>query len=124
VLAHPGTRAGRHEAGHRGHVQRGHPPSGGTARPDDVDAAVGELERLGGVEHGAHHPRQLVDGLTLHAQGDDDRRDLGRGRPPLEDLAEDGAGFVAGQVAVGEEGPEEPRPPAVLVEAAHGEVRP
>ena len=51
-----------------------------------------------GLEHGVDHPRHLVDGLALHAQGDDVGGDLGVGGVAGQDLGHGRVGLIGGQV--------------------------
>ena len=53
---------------------------------DDVDGPVrpapsGSGHQVGRGQHGVEHPAQLVDGLALHPQGDDEGRRTGPGWP-------------------------------------------
>ena len=70
------------------------------AGADDVDHRPVHVERhaIGGGEHGIDQAPQLLDGLALHAQSDDEPRDLGVARRAGEDLGHRGLGLVSGEI--------------------------
>ena len=85
VLHDARARARRDERGHRRHVDRARAVAAGAAR---VDRAVGDVHRRAEAVHRAHERGELVVGLALRAQRDDERRrparrrrDLRRSRP-------------------------------------------
>jgi hypothetical protein len=97
VLAHLHAGPGDDERRDRGHVDR---MTAVTARAAGVDYASHVLQghRLGGSVHGLQEPDDLVDGLALHPEGDDERRDLGGGGVSGEYLAHGRRRVLGGDV--------------------------
>jgi hypothetical protein len=89
------------------------------AGADDVDDRPGDVEghALGRAQHGIDHAPQLVDGLALHAQGDDEPGDLHVGGGPGQDLGHRRPSLGGGEVVTPTQRPEHGGPAAHLVKA-------
>ncbi len=87
VLADRDAGAGDDEGRHRRHVDRVRPVATGADHVDRPPAQlVVEGHQLGSGEHRVEQTGQLVGGLPLRPQGDDEPDQLRRGRPPAEDV--------------------------------------
>ena len=115
VLAHGHAGTGHDQGRHRRTLiecDRSPPvPTTSTAR---VAHVVGQLDELGRRQHGVEQPGQLVGGLALGPQGDDESDQLGRRRLAGQDRGHRRAGLDCGQVAPGEQLGEQAGPTAVL----------
>ena len=99
VLRDLGAGGRRDERSRRGHVERMRRVSAGA---DDVDHVVGILHRHRGGEfaHDLCRRRELADRFLLHAQADDEARDLRRRQLSAHDLAHDVEHLVVEHLAV------------------------
>ena len=117
VLADGDTGAGDDDRRHRRDVDR---VGAVTAGADHVDGASAQLlaerHQFGRAEHGVEQPRQLVGGLALGPQGDDEADQLGRRGAAGEDRGHRRAGLLGAEVAPSEQLAQQARPAAVLGE--------
>ena len=119
VLAHTGTGARDHEAGHGRDVERVSLPYRRAAGAHDVDRGgrvLTQVERRRGAEHRPHHACHLGHRLALHTQGDDERRDLRGRRLAAQDLGHAASVCSAVSSVALREGTKDARPPAELIE--------
>src|SRR5665811_1530352 len=77
-----------------------------SARPDDVDDGNPDVDRHRRGPHRLDEPGHLLDGLTLDAQGHDERRDLRRRRLPGHDLGHRRPRILSREILAGGQGSE------------------
>jgi hypothetical protein len=100
VLGQRAARAGGDQGG-GGRDVEGRAPAAGAGGVEQVVAPAGHGR--GQRAHGARQARELLDGLALGAQRDEEGRDLGLGGVAGHDLGEDRGGLLLGEVVAGRE---------------------
>ena len=86
----------------------------GPARANDVDGAIGQIQRGRDLQHGIGQPEDLLGGLALDPKSDDERCDLGVGGGTGEDLRHRGLRLLFGKVLVIRQMAQQCRPPREL----------
>ena len=101
VLGHPRTCAGGHDRGHGRDVHR---HGAVTAGADHVEQPAGDVDLGRLLIHRGDQSGDLLDGLTLGAQGHREAGDLGRGRLSGKDLPHRPGRLVGAEVGACHEG--------------------
>ena len=120
VLAHGHAHGRGHQGGQRRHVDR---VAAVATRADDVDHARrqrgGQVHPFGHGQHGVEQARELLDGLALQPERDDEARHLGGRRVAAQHFRHGNARLLPCQVAPLRERTEDRGPTAQVPERRH-----